>query len=175
MPLWSPQQAQALDDVAAWLKDASRPIYRLFGYAGTGKTTLAKHLASGVNRPIFAAFTGKAASVLRDAGCPGARTLHRLLYNVTNRDRAKLHQLEAELSLMDANHPDFPERKAEVDLERDKVRRLWFYVNEQSDLRNADLLVVDEVSMVDKKIGEDILSFGKKVLVLGDPAQLPPV
>ena len=29
--------------------------------------------------------------------------------------------------------------------------------------------------MVDQKIGEDLLSFGTKVLVLGDPAQLPPV
>jgi exodeoxyribonuclease-5 len=29
--------------------------------------------------------------------------------------------------------------------------------------------------MVDEELGRDLLSFGKKVLVLGDPAQLPPV
>jgi exodeoxyribonuclease-5 len=29
--------------------------------------------------------------------------------------------------------------------------------------------------MVDSKMGEDLLSFGTKILVLGDPAQLPPV
>src|SRR5512136_2716568 len=28
--------------------------------------------------------------------------------------------------------------------------------------------------MVDEELGRDLLSFGKKVLVLGDPAQLPP-
>jgi len=52
--------------VAAWLK--AKPgrgntplVFRLFGYAGTGKTTLAKHLAQGVNgKVLFAAFTGKA-------------------------------------------------------------------------------------------------------------------
>ena len=29
--------------------------------------------------------------------------------------------------------------------------------------------------MVDEDLGRDLLSFGKPVLVLGDPAQLPPV
>ena len=29
--------------------------------------------------------------------------------------------------------------------------------------------------MVDEELGRDLLSFGRKVLVLGDPAQLPPV
>jgi hypothetical protein len=29
--------------------------------------------------------------------------------------------------------------------------------------------------MVDEQIGRDLLSFGKPILVLGDPAQLPPV
>ena len=37
-------------------------VFRLFGYAGTGKTTLAKHIAEGVDgKVLFAAFTGKAA------------------------------------------------------------------------------------------------------------------
>ena len=41
--------------------------------------------------------------------------------------------------------------------------------------RKADLIVIDECSMVDEELGRDLLSFGKPVLVLGDPAQLPPV
>lgn len=36
-------------------------------------------------------------------------------------------------------------------------------------------LVIDEVSMVDERLGTDLLSYGKKLLVLGDPFQLPPV
>jgi exodeoxyribonuclease-5 len=174
---WSPQQAKALDAVAAWLKDPSAPqVFRLFGYAGTGKTTLARHLAySGCQRPIFAAFTGKAASVLREKGCQGAQTLHSLLYNVTERDRGRLMELETELAMMQHDHPDYLETKAECDLEADKVKRPWFYVNEESTLRLADLLVCDEVSMVDQKLGKDMESFKKKILVLGDPAQLPPI
>ena len=32
-----------------------------------------------------------------------------------------------------------------------------------------------KVSMVDEKLGGDLTSFGTKILVLGDPAQLPPI
>lgn len=39
----------------------------------------------------------------------------------------------------------------------------------------ADLIVLDEVSMVDMKMADDVRAFGKKILVMGDPAQLPPV
>jgi SpoVK/Ycf46/Vps4 family AAA+-type ATPase len=42
---WSPQQDAALKAVAEWLRRGDRPVFRLFGYAGTGKTTLAKHIA----------------------------------------------------------------------------------------------------------------------------------
>ena len=66
MPTFSPEQDAALKAVADWLKDkpgrGRAPIFRLFGYAGTGKTTLAKHIAEGVDgKVLFAAFTGKAA------------------------------------------------------------------------------------------------------------------
>ena len=45
---WSPEQERALAAVADWLKARDRPVFRLFGYAGTGKTTLARHVADGV-------------------------------------------------------------------------------------------------------------------------------
>ena len=41
---WSPQQDAALAAVADWLKVGSPQVFRLFGYAGTGKTTLAHML-----------------------------------------------------------------------------------------------------------------------------------
>ncbi len=59
----------------------AHPIFRLFGYAGTGKTTLARHIAEGVDgKVLFAAFTGKAACVMRSKGCRGASTIHSLIY-----------------------------------------------------------------------------------------------
>src|SRR5690242_8515749 len=86
MPLFSPHQDAPPKAVAAWLKAKPRrnhtpPVFRLFGYAGTGKTTLAKHIAAGVDgKVMFAAFTGKAASVMRQKGCTGASTIHSLIY-----------------------------------------------------------------------------------------------
>ena len=56
-------------------------VFRLFGYAGTGKTTLARHIADEADGEVkFAAFTGKAASVMRGKGCRGASTIHSLIY-----------------------------------------------------------------------------------------------
>jgi exodeoxyribonuclease-5 len=52
----------------------------LFGYAGTGKTTIAKIIAEEFGGNVaFASYTGKAASVLTRKGCP-AQTIHSMFY-----------------------------------------------------------------------------------------------
>lgn len=141
---WSPQQDKAITAVNRWLADPKAPqVFYLFGYAGTGKTTLAKHLAEGVKGEVlFAAFTGKAASVLRKKGCSGASTIHSLIYK-----------------------PVQDERTGKVD----------FVLNPDSPVAYAPCVMIDEVSMVDGELGNDLLSYGTKVLVMGDPFQLPPV
>jgi exodeoxyribonuclease V len=55
------------------------------------------------------------------------------------------------------------------------IRRPGFELNPMSEWSYADLIVLDEVSMVNDRMAADILSFEVPVLVLGDPAQLPPV
>ena len=147
MPVFTPHQDAALAKVAAWLK--AKPgerdvpqVFRLFGYAGTGKTTLAKHVAKHVDgKVLFASFTGKAALVMRSKGCLGASTIHSLIYRARESD---------------AEEPNFD---------------LW----DDSPAAKAKLIVIDECSMVDAELGRDLLSFGAPVLVLGDPAQLPPI
>src|SRR5258705_10454988 len=85
MTTFTPHQDSALKAVAGWLKakpgrNGTPPIFRLFGYAGTGKTTLARHIADGVDGEVkFAAFTGKAALVMRNKGCDNASTIHSLI------------------------------------------------------------------------------------------------
>jgi predicted kinase len=67
MPVWSSQQERALSAVAVWLKEPRPQLFRLFGYAGTGKSTLARHIAECVDGAVvFGAFTGKAALVTRN-------------------------------------------------------------------------------------------------------------
>lgn len=147
MPVFSPHQEKALAAVGRWLKDkpgrAGTPqIFRLFGFAGTGKTTLARHLAADVDGPVkFAAFTGKAAQVMRNKGCHGASTIHSLIY------------------------------KAQESASEQPSFTLW----DDAPAAKAKLIVIDECSMVDAELGRDLLSFGVPLLVLGDPAQLPPI
>lgn len=54
------------------------------GYAGSGKSTLIKFIISALRVPpeevCYVAFTGKAATVLQQKGCPNATTAHKLLY-----------------------------------------------------------------------------------------------
>lgn len=149
---FSPQQDQALVEVNRWLKAGDRQVFRLFGYAGTGKTTLARHLAEGVDGDVlFAAFTGKAAQVLRSRGATKASTIHSLIYRPRGEETVE-------------------------DEETGKKEVLpMFSLNRQSPLSKASLIIIDECSMVDEDLGRDLLSFGTQVLVLGDPGQLPPV
>lgn len=191
---WSPQQDAALQHVDKWLNNASAPqVFRLFGYAGTGKTTLAKHFAADLpGTVLFGAFTGKAAHVMRQKGCPGATTIHQMIYHSKEKSRLRLKELELEMSKYMGQLPTEDERQsftaeeAEIarkafDLrqrikdERVSLSRPIFELNEDSDVRTAKLVIIDECSMVDGRMGEDLLSFGTKILVLGDPAQLPPV
>src|SRR5260370_11769890 len=85
MTIFTPHQDSALKAVAEWLKakpgkNGTPPVFRLFGYAGTGKTTLARHIADAVDGEVkFAAFTGKAALAMRNKGCDNASTIHSLI------------------------------------------------------------------------------------------------
>ena len=188
---WSPQQEHALAEVSRWLRDADRQVFRLWGYAGTGKTTLARHFAEGVGgRVLFAAFTGKAADVMRRNGCPEATTIHRLIYRPIERNKNRLLELEQELE----KYPEVTVQNAltggialhvscarrlqllrEIDAEKKRVGRPFFELNLDSTVRGASLLILDEASMIDARIGEDLIGFGTPILVLGDPFQLPPV
>ena len=149
---FSPQQDDALQAVARWLKVGKPQIFRLFGYAGTGKTTLARYFAENIEGQVqFAAFTGKAAQVLRSKGALNARTIHSLIYRPKGEE-----SISDEVTGKTSMSPTFS-------------------LNRQSPITRAKLVVIDECSMVDEQLGRDLLSFGTPVLVLGDPAQLPPI
>jgi exodeoxyribonuclease-5 len=56
-----------------------------------------------------------------------------------------------------------------------EMHRPSFVLNSEGPARDADLIVLDEVSMVGPEMAADLMSFGKPILVLGDPGQLPPI
>jgi len=62
-----------------------------------------------------------------------------------------------------------------IPIVNEKTGEVTFKLNRKSTIADAKLIIIDECSMVNNKMGEDLLSFGVPILVLGDPAQLPPV
>lgn len=166
---FSEQQERAVALVRDWLVLRNKPIFRLFGYAGTGKTTIARELAATHDGPVFfAAFTGKAASVLRSKGCKNACTIHQLAYKVEEKEGA-IDELRAKIRTSTD-----PERLENLNRQLDEMLQPEFTLRRQRVDPDA-LIVVDECSMVDEEIGRDLLALGIPILVLGDPAQLPPV
>lgn len=179
----APQQAEAVSKIADWFTDPTRQVFRLFGYAGTGKTTLAQHLVDSLGvgaRTLYAAYTGKAAYVLRTKGCPDASTIHSLIYQPVEKSRAELEELKARRRQLNTKPFDelTPAERDEafyIARAQAKVDSPDWVLREETDLDQAALLVIDEVSMVGERIAHDLLSYGCKILCLGDPAQLPPV
>lgn len=60
------------------------PYTVISGYAGSGKSTLVQFIIAALHIPddkvAYVAYTGKAANVLKQKGCPNATTAHKLLY-----------------------------------------------------------------------------------------------
>jgi exodeoxyribonuclease-5 len=145
----SSEQAEAIRKIVAWYKDKRGPQeFYVAGYAGVGKSVTANlaieelRARCGVKNVRTAAYTGKAALVLRKKGVEGAQTIHSLIYTAVE------------------------------DEETGEVR---FVLSDDSPAADADLIVLDEVSMVSRELAKDVRYFGKKLLILGDPGQLPPV
>ncbi len=153
IPILNRMQQAGFERAKRWWLEGNEQIFKVAGYAGTGKTYLssiiAKELAN--NRIAFCAYTGKAALVMRQRGMP-ATTIHQLIYNID----VKM------VPYYDDN---------------DRIRYKRKLVTERKEKLEPKpaIILVDEASMVDKKILRDLLSFEIPVIVIGDPFQLPPV
>jgi exodeoxyribonuclease-5 len=169
----APQQVEALAAVDEWLLGPDQTFY-LAGYAGTGKTTIAKQLPAD----FYMAYTGKAAHVLQEKGCP-ATTIHKRIYIPQNKSSHRLALLEEKLQKLLNDGPPDPEMEGKLNKaifeEKSDLKRPAFLLDEFSVIDDARLVVIDECSMVGERMGADLESFGCKILVLGDPFQLPPV
>jgi exodeoxyribonuclease-5 len=165
----SREQMTAIDRISNWFHHGTEQVFFLEGVAGSGKTTLMRVIATwlGDIHVVFAAFTGKAASVMRIKHCDGATTLHSLIYKPMFDYGCVRTPLRCDAPPCEDGALD---RCAHL---RKKV--IGYTLNPNSPVASADLVVIDEVSMVGWELAQDLLSFGVKVLVVGDRNQLPPV
>jgi len=195
----SDTQARAIATIKDWFQNETgrKQVFRLFGYAGTGKSTVLKFALSELGLEphrgdreggqcvpgvVTATFTGKAALVLRRKGTP-ARTIHSLIYSVIAATDEEIEAAgkkieEAEHSALQLTGFDRTAAEAAIEAMRltmSQMKKPRFALNPQSDAANAKLIVLDEVSMVGEDMARDLMSFGKPILVLGDPGQLPPI
>lgn len=187
------QQQTILKSMTDFIQDKENSVFILRGYAGTGKTTMIKHLipvlqACGKKFHLLAP-TGRAAKVLKEkTGYPTA-TIHRCIYSF-DRMYVKRHDENGNVIITNINEKFFDKLK-----NKDDKLHFFFDLNEQDQKEEIEklVLVVDEASMVSsKRVFGELLSFGTgillddlltylqprkggKVIFIGDPAQLPPV
>jgi exodeoxyribonuclease-5 len=178
----SPEQVKALDAVNAWAKEGwrsnvSKPFFTMAGYAGTGKTTLTQYFINQQSEPVTCcAPTGKAASVL-EKKLTNARvsTIHAALYKPVAPSLANLQRLEQQLVL----HPGNRDIEHAIEKEKKRLARknVSFGLKDEADrlISPGQLVIIDEASMVTRRMHQDLLNTNARILYVGDPGQLPPV
>lgn len=138
-------QPRALSSIRAWLK-TTQPFFILKGVAGTGKTHLMKYVAKTKGyRFVFCAPTNKACKVLSLSLGEEVKTIYSFL---------GLRMVEDEDRMVLQASSDTP------------------YI------AKGTVLVLDEGSMVGEQllgIIKDLTEKGLRVIISGDPMQLPPV
>src|SRR4029453_17072591 len=114
-------QAKAIQAIQDWFtnRTATQPVFRVFGYAGTGKTTITRHAiaelgldtmsrcSQGAGGVLYAAFTGKAALVMTRKGTP-ASTIHSLIYRVSEATPEEIARIEQEAAALRASLGSLP-------------------------------------------------------------------
>lgn len=165
------EQYEIFEAVKRFIASDDGQIFVIKGYAGTGKTTMIKQITDNLsqNRREFRlmAPTGRAASVLRKKTGYVATTIHRGIYNFF----------------------DIQTRVEKDDIANSTYKIIFPILQTE----NPQVCIVDESSMISNHestnelwqfgtecLLNDLLTFTfmhkeGKLILLGDPAQLPPV
>jgi exodeoxyribonuclease-5 len=142
----SKDQEEAYDKLITWTKNFDNNKFKLTGYAGTGKSTLISKLQKDCKLSIaYTAFTGKASNVLRN----------------------KLNANDVEYAYVGTIHRLIYEPR--------KISEKETIFILKKELKDIELIVIDEASMLGKRLLTDLESFDIPLLLVGDKGQLPPV
>lgn len=131
--------------IEQFLRKSRQQTFVLHGLAGTGKTTLLSSVASTFPGSMLCTLTGKAASVLRRKTGLDVYTIHAAFYKLIGEE-----------------------------VKNKKRNPIFTQAHIEGELQNR-ILFLDECSMVNQKIANDLLRSGVKIVACGDPGQLPPV
>lgn len=160
----SEDQDKAISSLSSWYEQNKdkRMLITLGGLAGTGKTTVLNYLRKELDKDLavaFLAFTGKAVSVMnrKIRGTLGyydlSSTIHSYLYR----------------PVIDS-HGNIKEWRVKT-MAKDKADDL----SDPTVCPYIDLFIIDEASMVPRELFDELVSFGKPIIAVGDHGQLPPV
>jgi exodeoxyribonuclease V len=152
-------QKMALEMGCEWWNDKHEQVFQISGLAGTGKSTIPRYLIDKMgltnDNVAFVTYTGKAALALSRKGCP-TKTIHSTIYSL-----------------------EFLEEDTGDSIEENKIKKKRRYtphfVRKPSLAPETKLIVIDEASMVDEKIGKDLEAYGIPILAVGDLSQLGPI
>src|SRR3974390_2546181 len=147
MPQFSPHQDAALQAVARWL--AAKP-----GSFGTSQVFRLFGSAGTAKTPLAKPLAEHVDGEVKFAALTGKAAS--VMRGKGCRGASTIHSLIYRARESGEEIPSFD---------------LW----DEAPASKAELIIIDECSMVDAELGRDLLSFGVPVLVLGDPAQLPPI
>lgn len=182
------QQQDGLLKLKDWWNSSSK-IFMLCGFAGTGKSTVVKEALSRLEgcKPLLTAPTGKAAKVLSIKSGSEATTIHKAIYSPNNPELMRLqnrlealwtglrsedHEIEGIVRTEEEISTEIQEVEDKLGHLRDKEKRFSLSKN---GVAGTNLFLVDECSMVNEAIARDIEQISNKILLIGDPFQLPPV
>ena len=166
---FSEDQEMAISAVLDWFYNSNKKRFSLAGFAGTGKTTIIAELLrrlSKLNVRVCAP-TGKAASVLRGKLGAGSdliqspTTLHKLIYSPESYCTVCSRQVKP--------LPGKPPRCPNCSSPSIKTR--WI----RAPFIDADLVVIDESSMLNLVMVGDVESLAGRILYVGDHGQLEPI
>lgn len=163
-----------------FVKDNRQKVFILKGYAGTGKTTLVRHVIEHfVKEDIrfnLLATTGRAATILSDITGHPAETIHSMIYNYSDINQ----DMESVIKTIDDKGVEATgQLYLTFDLKKvdPTTTNTIYIVDESSMLSNEVASEVSQAWFGSGKLLSDLLEFDPKgkFIFVGDACQLPPV
>lgn len=146
-------QSAALKKIVDWYRNpvSESQLFHLYGYAGTGKSTIVDF----AKKELRAGGAGKRCNKIITAAYTGKAAT--ILQKYGSPEAQTIHSL------------------LYVPITNSSGELTGWSKRSETDADLADLIILDECSMIGKAIADDLKALNRKLLVIGDPGQLPPV